>query len=128
MNNRGFTIIELVIFIVIMGIIGVTILASFSAVLQGVAVPRQKIVATQTATRCLEWYLEQRYLRGFNAAALTCPSTATPSFCAVPSGYTISTNVSCTQLYGETGANYKTITVTVGGLSDASLSVLVASG
>jgi len=128
MKNRGFTIIELVVFIVIMGIIGVTILASFSAVLKGVSVPRQKIVATQVATRCIEWYLEQRYLYGFNTVALTCPSTAVPSFCAAPSGYTISTSVSCTQLYSETGYNYKTITVTVSGLGNASLSLLVASG
>lgn len=127
MNNRGFTIIELVIFIVIMGIVGVTILASFSAVLKGVSVPRQKTIATQTAARCMEWYLEQRYLYGFNAATLSCPNTTVPSFCAAPSGYTITTSVSCTQLYGEIGANYKTITVTVGGASSAALSLLLSS-
>lgn len=127
MNNRGFTIIELVVFIVIMGIVGVTILASFSAVLKGVAVPRQKTIATQTAARCMEWYLEQRYLYGFGAATLSCPSTTVPSFCAAPSGYTIAASVSCTQLYGEIGANYKTITVTVGGASSASLSLLLSS-
>ena len=128
MNTKcGFTLIEMVIFIVIMGIIGVTILASMNAVLKGVSVPRQKTVATQIATRCIEWYVEQRYLHGFSVATLACPSVVTPSFCAAPSGYTISTSVSCTQLYGETGYNYKTVTITVGGLGSASLSLLLAS-
>lgn len=126
-KNRGFSLIELIVFIVIMGIVGITILASFNAVLKGVSVPRQKTIALQTAARCVEWYLEQRYVNGFTAAALTCPSTTVPSFCSVPGGYSLSTSVSCTQLYGETGANYKTITVTVSGLDSASLSLLVAS-
>jgi Tfp pilus assembly protein PilE len=126
LHDQGFSIIELIIFIVIMGIVGISVLASFNAVLKGTSVPRQQTVAWQVASRCIEWYLEQRYVNSFTTAALTCPSTTVPTFCTVPSGYSISTSVSCTQLYGETGANYKTITVSVTGLGSASLSLLVA--
>jgi len=52
--ERGFTLVEMTIFVVIMGIIGITILASFNAVLLGVSVPRQQTIATQTANRCVE--------------------------------------------------------------------------
>ena len=110
-----------------MGIIGVTILISMNTVLTGEATSRRQTVALQTAKQCMEWYLNQRHLNGFSA--IVCPSTTVPSFCTPPSGYTISTNVSCTQLYGETGANYRTVTINVGsgGSNAASLSLLLAS-
>lgn len=126
-SNRGFTLIEVIIFILVMGIIGVTVLISMDTVLRGGSTSKQKTVALQTASQCMEWYLNQRHLNGFSA--IPCPSTTVPSFCTPPSGYTISTNISCTQLYGETGANYKTITVTASssGTNTASLSLLLAN-
>jgi type II secretory pathway pseudopilin PulG len=125
-SNNGFTLIEVIIFTIVMGIIGVTILASFNTLLKGMPTPWRQTVANQAAKNCLEWYLQQRYINGFSATTLNCPSTSVPSFCTVPNGYTISTNVACTQLYGDTGSNYKTITVTVGGLANATLAVLLA--
>ena len=125
--ENGFTLIEIVIFITIMGIIGVTILAAMNAVLSGSRLSGRQSVAMYTATKCSEWYLKQRYLYGFNSAALACPSTVRPSFCTAPTGYTITTNVACTQLYGEVGSNYKTITVSVSGDGKASISQLLAN-
>ena len=120
----GYTIMELVIFIVVMGIIGTSILSSFIAVLRYTPKVHQETVATQSATRCIEWFLGKRYLYGFNS--ITCPSTTVPSFCTVPSGYTISTNVDWTTLYGDSSPHYKTVTVTVSGVTDATLSLLLA--
>ena len=109
-----------------MGIIGISILVAFSAVLKGAHIPSRQIIATQAATKCADWYLGQRYLNGFNAAALICPSTNVPSICTTPSGYTIAVDVACTSLYSESAANYKTITISIAGNETASLSLLLA--
>ena len=129
-NSFGFTLIEVVIFIIVMGIIGVRIFVSMKAVLGGTLKSQQQTIATQTAIRCIEWYLHQRDLKGFNATTLPCPSSVVPSSCTYPAGYTISSNVACTQLYGDVGSNYKTVTVNVnavGSSNTASLSLLLAS-
>ena len=122
----AFTLIELIIFIVVIGIVGTSILVALNSVLRGEHVPSRQVIATQTATKCADWYLGQRQLHGFNTAALTCPSTAVPGFCAAPSGYIITTNVACTTLYGEANANYKTINIVVSGAGNASISLLLA--
>lgn len=123
-KNNGYTLIELVIFIVIMAIISGSILLALNAVLRHAPKVQHQTVAMQSATRCMEWYVGTRNIHGFSN--VTCPSTTVPSFCTVPSGYTIATNVSCTTLYGDSTANYKTITVTVGGLGSTTLSLLIA--
>ena len=127
-THLGFTLIEVIIFITIMALIGITILISMNTVLRGVSTPRQQVIALQTAKQCAEWYFSQRLLNGFTAASLTCPSNTVPSFCAAPAGYSISTTVSCTTLYGDTSPNYKTVTINVsGGASPLSLSLLLAN-
>jgi len=81
------------------------------------------MIATQTASQCMEWYLGQRALNGYNS--ISCPSTAVPSFCSAPTGYVLSTNISCTTISGD--ANYKTIAVTVSGKGTISLTTLIAN-
>ncbi len=122
-NEHGFTLIEVVMFILVTSLLATTILLSLVTVLRNIPTIHQEIVATQTAKRCMEWFIGQQSLNGFST--LTCPNTTTPSFCTVPTGYAISTNISCTTLNSDT--NYKTITVTVSGLGDASFSTLIAA-
>ncbi|EKE01538.1 MAG: hypothetical protein ACD_21C00107G0016 [uncultured bacterium] len=124
-KNQGFTLMELVIFIVIMGILAASILTSFNTVLRGTGRTNYQTSATGYAVKCLEWFLGQRSLVGFNN--ISC-NTTVPNFCTVPSGYTITTNVSCAEsYYGDTG-NYKTITATVSGdLGGANLSTIIAN-
>ncbi|MBU0455319.1 MAG: prepilin-type N-terminal cleavage/methylation domain-containing protein [Pseudomonadota bacterium] len=120
-KTRGFTLVELIIFIVIMGIIGVTILFAVKTVLQGGPTVNHQMVATRTAERCVEWYLGQRRMKTYTGIAL---GSSVPSFCVAPSGYSISTNVASTTYYGD--SNYKTVTVTVSGAGSATFRLLLA--
>lgn len=118
---RGFTLIELVIFIVITVILASTILLAFSSVLKAIPNVIQQSIANQTAQQCMEYFIEQRRVQGFSNVAT---GTTVPSFCTTPSGYTLSVNVATTTI--NTDSSYKTITVTVGGNGDAVLTTMIA--
>jgi prepilin-type N-terminal cleavage/methylation domain-containing protein len=119
-HQRGFTLIEVLVFIIISGLLMSTLLLGVNIALRNAPNVHQQWIALQTARGCMEWLLNQRRLNGYSI--YTCPST--PSLnCPVPSGYTASATVSCTAWSSDTA--YKTMTVTVSGLSTASLSMQV---
>lgn len=128
-KKHGFSLIELVVFIVVMGIIATTILISFDIVLRGT--PRTNYQATTMgyAINCIEWLYGQRRLNvnGFNNVSV---GTTVPTFCnnSLPSGYTMTVNVSNTTFSGD--SNYKIITTTVTSprnLGYANISLIVAN-
>jgi prepilin-type N-terminal cleavage/methylation domain-containing protein len=126
-KKHGFSLIELVVFIVVMGIIAASILTSFDIVLRGI--PRTNYQATTMgcAINCIEWLYGQRRLNGFNNVSV---GTTIPTFCnnSLPSGYTMTANVSNTTFSGD--SNYKIITTTVTSprnLGYANISVIVAN-
>jgi len=119
-KNSGVTLIELVMFIVIMGIISSTVGPMFFAILKNAPKVQHYSAATQLASQCLEGYLGERYIKGYS----TVLSATTPALCTVPTGYTITKSVTNTTKYSE--ASYKTITVTVAGEGNATMSLLVA--
>ena len=121
-NQTGFTLIEIIVFIVVSSLlINVVLLGSITALRQAPSMPQQG-VAIQVARQCMEWFLGERRLNGY--AALSCPSTPSASACSAPTGYSVSTSVSCTTWNSD---SYKTITVAVSGLSSASLSVQIGN-
>jgi type II secretory pathway pseudopilin PulG len=115
-KTHGFTLVEVLVFIVVSGILMSTILLGITAALRAAPHVHENVVALQTARRCMEWMLGQVRIAGYSA--LSCPNSATPSFCSAPSGYSVGVNVSCTTWNGDA---YKTITVTVGGAGNAQL-------
>lgn len=120
-KHRGFTLIELVMFIVITSILASGILLSFITVLNKTPVVLQNSIASQTAKQCAEWFLGQRRINGFSN--FTCNATV-PAFCTAPTGYTLTSNCTTTAISGD--SNYKTITITVSGAGNAGLSLLLA--
>jgi len=124
-KKLGFTLIELVIFVVVMGIIASMISIFYGTLFRGSANINQQIDASQTATQCMEWYLGQRFISGFNSSSLS-NGTSIPGFCTVPTGYNIATTVSSITLYADP-INYKIITVTVTGQGNAKLSTIIAN-
>lgn len=118
----GFSLIELVLFIVVTSILSTVILLAFSSPLLKTSTDRQQIIAQQAAKQCMEWFIGQRQLNGFSS--LTCPSTPSPSICTGPPGYTVSTSISCTTVNSD--SSYMTIAVTVTGLGNAVLTTLIA--
>jgi len=119
MREAGFTLIELIVFIIVSSLLFTTILLGANQALKSAPAIHQQWGAIQAAKRCEEWFLEQRRLNGYSS--LSCPSTPSASACST-SGYSISTTISCTTWNGD--SNYKTITVTVSP-TNTSLSVLV---
>jgi len=121
-KQQGFTLIEMILFIVVTAILANTIILVLNTSLKTPAI-MQNTIAKQTAQQCIEWFIGQRHLNGYSSIA--CPSSTIPTFCSSPSGYTLSVNIQCTTVNSD--ANYKTITVSVTGNGNASLATLIAN-
>lgn len=119
-KHNGFTMIEVILFIVVSALLMSTILLGADTALRSMPTVHQQWVAMQAARRCMEWFVDQRRLNGY--ASLTCPSTPSAGICTT-SGFSVATNIACTTWNSD--ANYKTITVTVSGPADASLTTQI---
>jgi type II secretory pathway pseudopilin PulG len=119
----GFTLIELVIFVVITSIIASTIFIAEKTSLIGSPSATKQIAANMLAQQCMEKLLGSRRLKGYNT--LSCPSSPSGTLCSTSGGYTVTANVTCTTLNGN--SNFKTITVTVSGNATAKLQTLIAN-
>lgn len=120
-NEKGFTLIELIVFILITGILASTLLIAFqTAFLKQPSVDRN-IGALQVAQNCMEWFIGQRHMNDYSS--ITCPSSTTPSYCTT-AGFTITTTITCLTLNSD--ANYKSITIAVSGGGNASLTTFIA--
>ena len=89
--QRGVTLIELIAFIVIMGISVVALLSMYRAVLPHGATPAQITLATQLAQERMELLLGQRDAYGYSTALLAdpCAGGTPPAICTnqfTPSG------------------------------------------
>lgn len=121
---RGFTLIEIIIFIVITGILATGLAAVFSTTMRGAAMPGQLTQATQIAQERMELILGQRRAVGF--AAFTDPCPASPLCAPAPPGYFFTPPP--TIVTGWNGnPNYKVITVTVTGPTNATLTALTSN-
>lgn len=126
-KSCGFTLIELVVFIVVLGILARGLLGSYIVVLRGTPRVSQMMIASETAAKCINWYVGQRKLYGY--ASINPPGTTVPNFCTAPLGYSIATSVNATMISPDTASNYKTIVVNVsyGGALQESASLLIAN-
>jgi MSHA pilin protein MshD len=122
-RDTGFTLIELIIFIVIAGVLAVGLASVFSGTMRGVAEPGQLTQATQIAQERMELILGRRRAVGF--ATFTDPCPASPLCTPAPAGYTVAAAIA-TNWLGDT--NYRVITVTVTGPTNATLTTLVSNG
>ena len=89
--QRGVTLIELIAFIVIMGIAVTALLSMYRAVLPRGATPAQITLATQLAQERMELILGRRVASGYSTVVLTdpCVGGTPPSICTsqfTPSG------------------------------------------
>ena len=121
---RGLSLIELVIFIVVLGLALSSIFLAFTTALQQSVAVNPQTTANELAQMRMNIILGQRRLQGYNVLA---PGTNTdwcgaspPAVCTINAGITGYTVTSVIATYTISGdSNYKIITVTVTGPQSA---------
>lgn len=126
LRSKGFTLIEVIIFIVIMGVLGVGVLASFNVAMQRAPSIQNSSRAIGLAKRRMEMVMGYVDVYGFNNLTIDpCLGTyAGAYFCADPVGYTTTATI-IDDFSGD--ANLKQVSVNVTGNATASLSSLVGN-
>ena len=127
----GYSLIELIVFIVVLGILGAALFTGFSTALMTSASSQPGLDATQLAQQRMELILAQKRRLGFAGFVSTtfdpctsAPPSTQPVCISIPAGYTVSSTLTANW---NGNANYKVITVTVTGKDQASLVALVAN-
>jgi Tfp pilus assembly protein PilW len=129
-GQRGVSLIELIAFIVIMGISVTALLSMYRAVLPRGATPAEITLATQLAQERMELILGQRAARGYSPVASLdpCPGAA---ICTATAGYTVLVSgAGSPVLWSDVSGNYRQIGVRVVGPDGnqiASLSAVIAN-
>lgn len=123
-KHKGYTLIEIIIVIVILGIIGVTILKTFDVSLSGSTALDNSRMALDLAKRRMDVILGQARLLGFSSYNDPCTTSPSLPVCTTPTGFTVSSGI-VTSWQGNT--NFNVVTVTVSGQGQAQLKSLVAN-
>lgn len=123
----GFSLIELIVFIVIIGLAVSGVFLAFSTALQKTPLVNPQTTANQLASARMDIIIGQRRIVGFSSFTDICPG---PAVCIIPAGitgYTVTSSI--TPYTVGSDSNYKLIAVTVTGPqnSKAVLQTLVAS-
>lgn len=117
----GFSLIEAVIFIVVLGVLLASLVLAFSSPMSKSPQAGQLDMGAELAQQRLELILAQRRAVGFATFADPCPG---PAVCTPPAGYTVTSTI----VGGWTdAANFKEVTVTVGGNTALTATALVAN-
>ena len=118
----GFTLIEVVIFIVVSGVLAAGLIVAMTSSVRGTSQAGQTDMAAEIAQTRMELILAQRRSAGFSAFADPCPG---PAVCTAPTGYAVSSSI----VSGWSGdpTNYKIVTVTVTGYFSTTATALVAN-
>ena len=119
--SKGFTLIEVTIFIVVLGIIATGLLAAFSISLRQQPTVQVIAIANTLAAQRMEIILGQKAIAGFSSYSDPCSS---PAICSIPAGFTVSSTITPSW---NSNANYNVITVNVTGKATATLTTLVAN-
>lgn len=119
MMMKGFTLIEVVIFIVIIGLLSTGVMLGFQEVLRGSVQPDHYNATLRLAQERMELILAQRYINGFASFSNPCAVGSPPAACTLPSGYSVASSSITT----DADTNFKTITVTVTGPSSTTMTL-----
>jgi type II secretory pathway pseudopilin PulG len=127
-HTRGVTLVELIAFVVIVGVLVSGLIGGFSATMRGSGTPKQMTQALQYAQERMELIRAQKDrlgFSGFTAATFDpCLTGSTHPACTSIPGYTVTVSpLDVTGACMGNDANYKCITVTV---TDATTSAQLA--
>jgi type II secretory pathway pseudopilin PulG len=121
----GISLVELIIFIVIVSVLAAGLFSVFANSLRGAPQAGQTDSAAEIAQQRMELILAQRRAVGFAAFVDPCVPGPGPAVCAPPAGYGVSSNI--VTGWGADPLNYKVITVTVTGPFTVAATALAAN-
>ena len=119
-KHQGMTLIEVIMFIVIIGIISKGVLFAFNSAVGHSNAPGQIISAGQLSAARMEIITQSRLLDGLSGLTDPCASASPPDACAVlasyatSQGFTVNSDLS-------TASGVTTVTITVSGSQGATL-------
>jgi Tfp pilus assembly protein PilW len=123
---RGFSLIELIVFILIISIVTAALMVSFETVLKNSPAGNRQTIAISLAEERMDLILGQKRLQGFSNFIDPCTLASPPAICTLPAGYSIAMpTIASVTLNGD--SNYKVITVAVSGPGNTTLIALVGS-
>lgn len=124
LKQKGFSLIELVIFIIVLGLIAQALLLGFNQAILYSGVPRALPEASFLANARMQIILMNRTLNGYTSLSDPCTSTPSLDICTPLSTY--ATNYSLSVATPSiSGSNPKTITVTVTGSGSATVNMSI---
>jgi len=130
-RGQGFTLLEMVVFIVIVGIAAVALFQTFRQTLPRSPTPTQLVQATQLAQERMELILGRRGVVSYAALNDPCVGGTPPAICTSTFGYTVAVNgiSSVVAWNGNPTGDFKLVTVTVslGGTQLAQSDAVVAN-
>lgn len=121
-QGNGFSLIEVIVFIVVLGVLVAGLVVAFGSQLQNSPVAGRLDSAAELAQQRMELILAQRRATGFAGFTDPCPG---PAICTPPTGYTVTSSIVAG--YGGDPTNYKVVTVSVSGTSAITATALVAN-
>jgi prepilin-type N-terminal cleavage/methylation domain-containing protein len=124
MTQRGFTLIELIIFVIVIGLAGVILIPSTTN-FSGAARGNTNLRALQLARGRMELILASKHINGFSSFTDPCTTGSPPSACTLPSGFSIATPTIASSW--NANSDYKLITVAVSGSGAATLTAIVSN-
>lgn len=124
-RQQGYSLIELIIFIIILGLIAGTLLVSMNQSLQKSPVISRVATALDLAQQRMDVILGQKQLVGFTSFSDVCLTSAALPFCVSDPDYVISSAVSVG--FGINTVDYKVVTVDVSGAASVTLTGLITN-
>ncbi len=121
-HGRGFTLLEAVVFIVVLAVLLAGIVVAFGTSLRNSPTAGQIDLASELAQQRMELILGQRRAVGFATFADPCPG---PAACTPPAGYAVAATI--TAGWAGDPANYKVVTVNVTGTWPATATAIVSN-
>ena len=118
----GFSLIEVIVFIVVLGVLAAGLVVAFSSPLRNSPEAGRLDLAAELAQQRMELILAQRRATGFAGFTDPCPG---PAICTPPTGYTVTSSI--VSGYGGDPTNYKVVTVSVSGTAAITVTALVAN-
>jgi type II secretory pathway pseudopilin PulG len=107
-DSKGFTLIEVLAFIVISGMLATTIILATMTAAKRSGDVHQQWLTIKTAQNCMEWFVGQRSILGYSS--FSCGSTTVPSQCSAPTGYSLSVTIYCNITF-DSDSSYKQVLV-----------------